>query len=180
MPRTPIGNGFLLLRANWALAVRGSLLLALAYLCFVPVVKGVANLDAARSAECLEQFIAIAGVFLLVPLTRPEHSREVREVVLCKKKPYLAVLLLRLVMALLLLLVLIAAFAVGAVARSVIAGYCASAGYLLLNILGGIPAGSGLYLFSMADGNFGPKYWLLALGGLCFLATGVVEASRRL
>ncbi len=47
------------------------------------------------------------------------------------------------------------------VTNSVIAGYLASAGYFLLNILGNIPEESIFYLFSIEKGNYTTKIYLL-------------------
>lgn len=52
-------------------------------------------------------------------------------------------------------------FAIAIVTDSVIAGYLASAGYFLLNILGNIPGKSIFYLFSMEKGNYTTKIYLL-------------------
>lgn len=52
-------------------------------------------------------------------------------------------------------------FAIAIVTDSVLAGYLASAGYFLLNILGNIPEKSIFYLFSMEKGNYTMKIYLL-------------------
>lgn len=52
-------------------------------------------------------------------------------------------------------------FAIAIVTNSVIAGYLASAGYFLLNILENIPEESIFYLFSMEKGNYTTKIYLL-------------------
>lgn len=51
-------------------------------------------------------------------------------------------------------------FAIAILTNSVIAGYLASAGYFLLNILGNIPEESIFYLFSMEKGNYTTKIYL--------------------
>lgn len=52
-------------------------------------------------------------------------------------------------------------FAIAILTNSVLAGYLASAGYFLLNILGNIPEESIFYLFSMEKGNYTTKIYLL-------------------
>lgn len=52
-------------------------------------------------------------------------------------------------------------FAIAILSNSVIAGYLASAGYFLLNILENIPEESIFYLFSMEKGNYTTKIYLL-------------------
>ena len=52
-------------------------------------------------------------------------------------------------------------FAIAILTNSVLAGYMASAGYFLLNILGNIPEESTFYLFSMEKGNYTTKIYLL-------------------
>lgn len=50
-------------------------------------------------------------------------------------------------------------FAIAILTNSVIAGYLASAGYFLLNILENIPEESIFYLFSMEKGNYTTKIY---------------------
>ena len=104
-------NGFVLLKTNWALVIRSEIIISLLYLLFVPVIRGIANLDAFHTAECLEQSISLVGIFLLVPLTAPEQSKETQEVIFSKPKSYQGILFVRLVMASLLLLLLVGGFA---------------------------------------------------------------------
>ena len=62
-------------------------------------------------------------------------------------------------------------FAIAIVTDSVLAGYLASAGYFLLNILGNIPEKSIFYLFSMEKGNYTTKIYLLGLSLLMLEAS---------
>lgn len=173
--------------------------MSISYLFLVPAIRGISNLDAVHSAECLEQSAALIGIFLLVPLVGPEQNTKIQEIIFSKKKSYVSVLLLRLCMACCCLLMLISlfsavmimrgcsfpfvkyvfgtlasAFALGGVGflaavctNNVIAGYFVSAGYFTLNILGGISKNSRLSLFSMSNGIFTAKYYLLAISVLC-------------
>ncbi len=99
------------LKINFHLSIRNHLLLAILYLLFVPVLRGIENLDAARSAECLEQSVSLIGILLLVPLRAPEQPGAIRDAVFTRKIPGHAVLLLRFAEALVLLAVLTAVFA---------------------------------------------------------------------
>lgn len=67
-------------------------------------------MDAMHSAECLEQAVAFIGVFLFVPLTGPEQSREIQETIIPKRTSYAAILLLRIGMAAGVLVVLVTIF----------------------------------------------------------------------
>lgn len=103
-------NWAVLLKKNWDLAIRNNLILAIAWLLFIPVVRGIANLDAAHSAECLEQSVALVGVFLLTPLAGPEQDKRIWETVVSKQTAYNIILLLRMGMALGCMLTLILLF----------------------------------------------------------------------
>lgn len=204
-------NGFVLLKANWALVIRSEIIISLLYLLFIPVIRGVANLDAFHTAECLEQTISVIGIFLLVPLTAPEQSKETQEIIFSKPKSYVIILFVRLVMASLLLLLLVGGFALvmlalqctfpfvpyiggtystalvlggcGLLATSLlnnqIAGYFLSAGYYLLNLLGGINANSRLFLFSMSEGDMETKGTLAIIGMACILIVLFFQRIRR-
>ncbi len=99
-----------ILKTNFHLAIRNNLFLAVVYLLIVPLLRGIANLDAVRSAECLEQSVILIGMFLIIPLNAPEQSRTIREVVCTKKIPHWIILFLRLVMSMLLLIIMVGIF----------------------------------------------------------------------
>lgn len=105
------GNGFQLLKVNWKLSIKNNLILAIAYLLFIPVIRGIANLDAEHSAICLEQAVTFIGLFLFVPLSGPEQNRDIQETVISKKVSYATVLMLRLGMAIGAVVILVTAFA---------------------------------------------------------------------
>lgn len=54
-------------------------------------------------------------------------------------------------------------FAISVFTHSVVAGYCVSAGYFLMNFSGALPSSSIFYLFSMENGNYESKVWLFLL-----------------
>ncbi len=99
-----------ILKTNFHLAIRNNLFLTVVYLLIVPLLRGIANLDAVRSAECLEQSVILIGMFLIIPLNAPEQSRTIREVVCTKKIPHWIILFLRLVMSMLLLIIMVSIF----------------------------------------------------------------------
>lgn len=84
--------------------------LAAAYLLFLPLLRGTENLNAARSAQCLEESVIVLGIFLMAGLNGPEQSKPVREAAGSRKIPYWKILLLRLIMAAVLLAVMVSVF----------------------------------------------------------------------
>lgn len=98
-------------KTNFGLSLRNNLLLAICYLLLIPVVRGTANLDAVRSAECLEQSVILIGIFLIVPLNAPEQSKAIQEIIGTKKFPQWIILLIRLAMTLIALTILTGVFA---------------------------------------------------------------------
>lgn len=87
------------------------MLLAVGFLLLIPLVRGIANLDTVRSAECLEQSVVLIGIFLIVPLSVPEHPKAIRELVTTKKIQMWTILLIRMVMAFFLLTIMTGIFA---------------------------------------------------------------------
>lgn len=68
-------------------------------------------------------------------------------------------------------------FAIAILTNSVLAGYMASAGYFLLNILGNIPEESTFYLFSMEKGNYTTKIYLLGWSLLMLAVSCLLNKS---
>lgn len=200
-----------LLRVNFRLAVKTSLLLATAYLLMVPLVRGISNLDAVHSAECLEQAVILIGIFLIVPLSGAEQSSEaLEEVVRARKVPYWIILGLRLILSVLCIVLMVMAFAgimkwqnctfplavyvtgtvitamalgclgfaVSVLTRSVVTGYLASFGYYFLNSMGSLSSSNPFYLFSMENGNYVSKAWLLT-GSLLLIAIALIWTKKR-
>lgn len=98
-------------KTNFGLSLRNNLLLAICYLLIIPIIRGIANLDAVRSAECLEQSVTLIGIFLIVPLNAPEQSKAIQEIIGTKKLPQWLILFVRLIMALVTLIILTSIFA---------------------------------------------------------------------
>lgn len=76
----------------------------------IPLLRGIANLDMVRSAECLEQVVILIGIFLIVPLNAPEQSKAIQEVVYTKKLSHWKVLLLRFILSIVLVTIMICLF----------------------------------------------------------------------
>ena len=98
-------------KTNFGLSLRNNLLLAICYLLLIPIIRGTANLDAVRSAECLEQSVTLIGIFLIVPLNAPEQSKAIQEIIGTKKWPQWLILFVRLIMVLVTLIILTSIFA---------------------------------------------------------------------
>lgn len=98
-------------KTNFGLSMQNNLLLAICYLLLIPIIRGTANLDAVRSAECLEQSVTLIGIFLIVPLNAPEQSKAIQEIIGTKKWPQWLILFVRLIMVLVTLIILTSIFA---------------------------------------------------------------------
>ena len=98
-------------KTNFGLSLRNNLLLAICYPLLIPIIRGTANLDAVRSAECLERSVTLIGIFLIVPLNAPEQSKAIQEIIGTKKLPQWLILFVRLIMALVTLIILTSIFA---------------------------------------------------------------------
>lgn len=70
-------------------------------------------------------------------------------------------------------------FAVAIFSNFVIAGYLVSVGYFLLNSLGNISDNSIFYLFSMGNGNYSTKVWLLGLSLLAITVAFIYERKKK-
>lgn len=92
------------------MAFRNSTFLGIVYLCTIPLIRGIENLDSIRTAQCLEQSVALVGVILLVPLTYPEQGKGIKEIVYTRVCSYLMTLLLRTVMAFIMILLCVTLF----------------------------------------------------------------------
>ena len=111
MQRISMANVLDIFKTNFGLSLRNNLLLAICYLLLIPIIRGTANLDAVRSAECLEQSVTLIGIFLIVPLNAPEQSKAIQEIIGTKKLPQWLILFVRLIMALVTLIILTSIFA---------------------------------------------------------------------
>ena len=62
-------------KRNFLLCIKDNLFIAVVYLLLVPLLRGIENLDAVRSAECLEQTVIIIGIILIANLDRGRFAR---------------------------------------------------------------------------------------------------------
>jgi hypothetical protein len=101
-----------LIAVNLKLSTLTNLLTSIALLCALPLVQGVSSLDKIAAAICLENFVVIIGIVLLVPIFSLEEAKEIDEIIsskpMSKFKPYL----MRTVLAVVSALVLITAFCI--------------------------------------------------------------------
>lgn len=99
------------LRIDFLLTFKNSLLLAVAYTFLIPVIRGISNLDAVRSADVFGQSISLIGVFLFVPITSQELESGIKEIVYTKVWLYKKSVGIRLICGFLLSTVIVIMFA---------------------------------------------------------------------
>ena len=75
-------------KADFRITFKNSVFLAAAYLLVIPAIRGISNLDAARTAHCLEQSVALIGALILIPITKGEMGNGVKEIIYTKAWPY--------------------------------------------------------------------------------------------
>lgn len=88
------------------------LLFSIVFLCILPLVQGVSNLGETAAAFCLENFAAIIGIILLVPIFAPEESKEIDEIAASKSMPAFKPYVVRTVLAAISVLVLVIGFCI--------------------------------------------------------------------
>ena len=76
----------------------------------IPLIQGVANLDRISTAICLENYVAIIGIVMLVPVFSLEQSKEIDEIVSSKALSQVIVQLIRILMSIIGIVVLIIGF----------------------------------------------------------------------
>lgn len=99
-----------IIKSNLKLSLLPNLLLSLLLLVLSPLVMGVENLDAVRTATVLEMFVALLGIILITPVLLPEQNKDVRDLVESKYTSMTAVLLIRISVAVVVLSILIAGY----------------------------------------------------------------------
>ncbi|WP_227867575.1 hypothetical protein [Clostridioides sp. ES-S-0077-01] len=58
----------ILIRENFKLSTLINLTCSIILLCLITLIQGVANLDRISAAICLENYVAIVGIIMLVPI----------------------------------------------------------------------------------------------------------------
>jgi hypothetical protein len=99
-------------KANLKLSLLPHLLLSTLLLFLSPLVMGVENLDASRTAAVLEMFIALLGIILITPVLLPEQNKDIRDLVEAKYTSMTAVVLIRLLEAIVSLAFLIGGYVI--------------------------------------------------------------------
>ena len=84
------------LRADFPLTFKNSLLLTVGYLLLIPIIRGISNLNAVQSAQCLAQSGAFIGILIMVPITEHELASGIRDILCTKSWPYAKSILIRL------------------------------------------------------------------------------------
>lgn len=160
-------------KTNFQLSLRNNLFLAVAYLLTVPLVRGIANLDAVRSADVLEQSVILIGIFLIVPLNAPEQSKAIQEVVYTKKIPGWVILLIRLTMALITLPIMTGIFAGIMVWNHCTFPYMS---YVVGTVISAVALGSVGFLVSVLSNSVVAGY-LAAMGYFLFHFLGNISSE---
>lgn len=184
--------------------------LSVLVLLLTPVLFGMTGLDEAASAAPLEMLVALIGIILLTPVFLPEQNPETEELVSSKYVSSSVIYIIRVLYSLAVLMLLILLFAVymresgcsisaalvcGTIADAVFLGglgivtaaltgntataYMVPVMYYALCFGGGKKLGA-FYLFSMTEGDYAGKPWMLAAGLLMTgLALWIKELKRR-
>ncbi|AFS79746.1 ABC transporter permease protein [Gottschalkia acidurici 9a] len=103
-------NGIDLIKSNLKLITITNLALSVVFLFCLPFLQGVENLDAVSSATCLESFVSIIGIILIVPILAPEEPVEINEIVSSKSMTKLIPYAIRLASSLFISFIIIGVF----------------------------------------------------------------------
>lgn len=188
-------------KANLKFNLYPHLFLSIILLGLSPMLMGVGNLDAVRTARVLEIYVALLGIILLTPVLLPEQNRDLRDLVEAKYTSAAAVALIRVIEALLCLAVLIGIFILvlkgnnctfpvmkyylGTLAEALFLGgiglcayslfdqiaiaYMLPVMYYILCFSGGKKLMKDFYLFSMLNGSYREKVYLVIAGGVLLI-----------
>lgn len=99
-------------KVNLRLSLLPNLLLSVVLLLLSPLVMGVENLDASRTAAVLEMFVALIGIILITPIILPEQNKDIRDLVEAKYTSITVILLIRLIEAIVSLAILIGGYTI--------------------------------------------------------------------
>lgn len=99
-----------LLKRDFPITFKNSLILSGFYLLLIPAIRGIANLDNVQSAQCLSQSVILIGIILIIPITKRELDTEIKEVICTKSWSYTKTVCIRFACALLLIIILIGGF----------------------------------------------------------------------
>ena len=99
------------LKIDFLLIFKNSLILGIAYLLFIPVIRGISNLDPIHSAGVFGQSLCLIGAILLIPIIRCEAETGIKEIVYTKSWSYQKSVCIRLLCGCLLVVIMISVFA---------------------------------------------------------------------
>lgn len=177
------------------------LLLSLIITLVTSVIFGISSLNERESAQPLEMLLSLTGTVLLTPIFLPEQNENIRDLIRSKRIDYLAVCFIRLLYSLFFLAIIFVCFTfimynsesaitlrhfiggygsalfLGAlgffcagISKSSIIGYMVSMIYYISNFAMKNEL-KNWYLFSMSEGSFQEKYWLIGSSVALFTIT---------
>ena len=161
-------------------------LLSVALILLAPVIFGLCELDRQLSAQPLEMYLSLAGMFVLTPVFKPEQNVEIRDTVRSKRMDCTSVYIIRLLYSLLFMVLLIGGFTLYMHYRNCdvdkwhfISGYGAalflgSVGFFVSGVSGNTVAGfMAASVMYMANFGMGRK-----LGDLCIFTISYCTNGR--
>ncbi|WP_443659478.1 hypothetical protein [Clostridium algidicarnis] len=99
-----------LVKANIKLVTLNNIGVAAVLLFTLPFIQGVENLDPVSSAICLENYVSVIGIILLVPIFAPEEATEINEIVTSKSMSQCKIYGVRIIIGLISIFILVTAF----------------------------------------------------------------------
>lgn len=87
-----------------------NLVFSIVFLFVIPFVQGIENLDQVSSAICLENFVSIIGIIMIVPVFEPEESKEIDEIVVSKPMSQSIIYIFRIILSIIIVFVLVVFF----------------------------------------------------------------------
>lgn len=175
-----------------------------------PILFGISNLDMNSSAVPLEMCIALIGVVMLTPIFQSEQNEDIHDLVSSKQMDTSLVYLIRYFYSLVFIIIMIVLFCIymkfcnseitlslmlGTIAEAIFLGslgLCTSAitkqttiAYMTPMMYFGLNYGLGnslgnFYLFSMMNGDYGPK-WILFIMSIviCILTFCIIFLQKK-
>ena len=198
-------NYLVLIKENFKLSTLTNLICSIILLCMIPLIQGVANLDRISTAICLENYVAIIGIVMLVPVFSLEQSKEIDEIVSSKALSQVIVQLIRILMSIIGIVVLIIGFVnvliylgcnfpvveyiIGSFASAMFIGSLGMffsnlfnntiIGYMILNMMTKGKYVGKFFIMSMSQGSFDEKYWLILGSVVLIIASLLIKPVKR-
>lgn len=174
-------------------------LLAMVLLIVTPIIFGVQSLDERAAGVPLEMFVSLIGIVLMVPVFLPEQNDDINDVTASKYISSICVYSIRIIYSIVIMVLMIAGFilymkasgsavdtrhlfgtvstaiflggagtVVYGISKNIVVAYMIPIVYYAINFSGGGMLKK-FYLFTMGQGNFENKIWLLAGGVIMIL-----------